>query len=87
MTGAGSESAMVAALFRDGAARNPQRADGRGTCQEWDLLHTIIVTGPDRVLNVRVDPQRNDVALMTAIAHELRHAVELLSDDKNQQRP
>jgi hypothetical protein len=39
------------------------------------------------VLHVRVDPQRNDVALMTAIAHELRHAVELLSDDKNQQRP
>ena len=86
MTGVGSESAMVAALFREGADRYLQRADGRGGCQEWDLLHTVVVTGPDRVLHIRVDPQRDDVALMTAIARELQHAVAALVDDTNQQR-
>jgi hypothetical protein len=44
------------------------------------LLHRVGFAGPYRVLTILVDPQRPDVTLMGAIGHELRHAVEVLSD-------
>jgi hypothetical protein len=44
------------------------------------LLHRVGFAGRYRVLTILVDPQRPDVALMGAIGHELRHAVEVLSD-------
>jgi hypothetical protein len=44
------------------------------------LLHRVGLAGPYRVLTILVDPQRPDVTLMGAIGHELRHAVEVLSD-------
>jgi hypothetical protein len=46
------------------------------------LLHEITVAGAHRVLRIVVDPQRDDIGLMAAIAHELQHAVEVLSDKR-----
>ena len=44
------------------------------------LLHRVGFAGPYRVVTILVDVQRPDVTLMGAIGHELRHAVEVLSD-------
>jgi hypothetical protein len=44
------------------------------------LLLTITKAGDYRMLHIRVDERRKDHDLMVSIAHELRHAVELLSD-------
>jgi hypothetical protein len=43
------------------------------------LLHRIAVSESTRMLYVVVDAQRHDIALMAAIAHELQHAIEVLS--------
>ena len=44
------------------------------------LLHRVGLAGVYRVLTILVDLKRPDVTLMGAIGHELRHAVEVLSD-------
>lgn len=44
------------------------------------LLLTVTVAGPHRILRIVVDTRRDRTALMAAIGHELRHAVEVLSD-------
>jgi len=53
-----------------------------GTCGRLRacLLHRITEAGPHRVLNIIVDAQHRDLALMGAIGHELRHALEVLGD-------
>jgi hypothetical protein len=43
-------------------------------------LHRVEFAGRYRVLTILVDVQRPDVNLIGAIGHELRHAVEVLSD-------
>jgi hypothetical protein len=55
----------------------------RGECKSAVrscLLMSVVIAGPLRALNVRLDLQRPDDQLMGSIAHELRHAVEVLSD-------
>jgi len=42
--------------------------------------HQLIMAGPNRVLHILVDPHRPDWDLMGALGHELRHAIEVLSD-------
>jgi hypothetical protein len=44
------------------------------------LALTVVVAGPHRVLRIVVDGRRDPDTLMAAIGHELRHAVEVLSD-------
>jgi hypothetical protein len=44
------------------------------------LAHRIIVAGPSRILHILVDPRTPDRNLSSAIAHELQHALEVLSD-------
>jgi hypothetical protein len=40
----------------------------------------VTVAGPHRILRVVVNTRRKPIAVMAAIGHELRHAVEVLSD-------
>jgi hypothetical protein len=42
------------------------------------LLTYLIVSGPNRLLHIHVDPRRSDDELMESIGHELQHAVEVL---------
>jgi hypothetical protein len=44
------------------------------------LLLTITKAADYRMLHIKIDERRKDHDLMVSIAHELRHAVELLSD-------
>jgi hypothetical protein len=44
------------------------------------LLLAITKAGDYRLLHIRIDERRKDRDLMVSIAHELRHAIELLSD-------
>jgi hypothetical protein len=44
------------------------------------LLLTVTQAGPNRILHIRVDPRRKNHDLMVSIGHELKHAVELLSE-------
>ena len=44
------------------------------------LALTVTVAGPNRILRIVVDTRRDATTLMAAIGHELRHAVEVLSD-------
>jgi hypothetical protein len=44
------------------------------------LLLAVTKAGDYRMLHIKVDERRKDHDLMVSIAHELRHAVELLSD-------
>ena len=44
------------------------------------LLMEMAISGSNRLLYVLVDTKRADTELMAAIAHELRHAVEVLSN-------
>jgi len=44
------------------------------------LLLAVQVSGPFRVLRIKVDVRRLDCALMARIGHELQHALEVLSD-------
>ena len=41
---------------------------------------TVQVSGPFRVLRIKVDARRRDCTLMALVGHELQHAIELLSD-------
>jgi hypothetical protein len=54
-----------------------------GTCGRGPracFTHQVITAGPYRVLHILVDPHRPDGELMGAVGHELRHAIEVLSD-------
>jgi len=42
------------------------------------LLLTVTQAGPNRILHIKVDPRKKGLDLMVSIAHELRHALELL---------
>jgi hypothetical protein len=44
------------------------------------LVLTVTMAGPHRILRIIVDTRRDRTALMAAIGHELRHAVEVLGD-------
>jgi hypothetical protein len=44
------------------------------------LLLAVQVSGPFRVLRIKVDARRLDCALMASVGHELQHAIEVLSD-------
>jgi hypothetical protein len=43
-------------------------------------LLSVTVAGPNRVLRIEVDPRLKDCELIEGIGHELRHAIEILSD-------
>jgi hypothetical protein len=54
-----------------------------GPCRRGVLAYlalTVTVAGPHRILRIVVDPRRDRRERMAAIGHELRHAVEVLSD-------
>ena len=42
------------------------------------LLTSLVVSGPNRLLHVHVDPRRSDHKLIESLGHELQHAVEVL---------
>jgi hypothetical protein len=44
------------------------------------LVPTVTMAGPHRILRIVVNKRRDPAAVMAAIGHELRHAVEVLSD-------
>jgi hypothetical protein len=44
------------------------------------LVHTVTVAGRNRILHILVDARLVNLDLMESIGHELRHAVEVLSD-------
>jgi hypothetical protein len=44
------------------------------------LAHRVIVAGSMRILHVLVDLRRPDRNLISAIAHEVQHAIEVLGD-------
>ena len=44
------------------------------------LVHTVTMAGPNRLLRVVVDTKKVDWDLMGSMGHELRHAVEVLSN-------
>ena len=47
------------------------------------LLHLVAISGPNRLLQIRVDTHRaRGCSLIVAIGHELHHAIEALSDAK-----
>ena len=47
------------------------------------LVLKVTIAGPNRILRIMVDTRKQDWDLMGSIAHELRHAVEVLSDPAN----
>jgi hypothetical protein len=44
------------------------------------FLHQITAAGPDRVLNIVVNAQDDDLRFIAPIAHEFQHALEVLGD-------
>jgi hypothetical protein len=44
------------------------------------LLLAVTQAGPSRILHIRIDPGRKGHRLMVSIGHELKHALELLSE-------
>ena len=87
---------MLATLIRVAAERSPtfralvaviDATDGivyvsAGRCDRVRacLLHRIAGTGSRRVLTIVVDTKRDEVSVMAAIAHELQHAAEVLTN-------
>jgi hypothetical protein len=54
---------------------------GCGPAKRPCLLHSITISGPNRLLRIRVDhPKPDGCRFVAAIGHELRHAIEVLSD-------
>ena len=43
-------------------------------------LVAVMASGPNRLLHIKVDPAKEDSDLMGSIGHELRHALEVLSE-------
>jgi len=57
----------------------------RGRCRKYDVRACLVlwmaVAGPNRMLRVVVDDRsRSDVDTMASIGHELRHALEVLTE-------
>ena len=52
------------------------RCHGRPAC----LLPSVTVAGPNRILHVRLNTRATERDLIGSIGHELRHAIEVLSD-------
>ena len=91
-----TQSTMLATLIRVAAERSPtfralvaviDATDGivyvpAGRCDRVRacLLHRIAGTGSRRVLTIVVDTKRDEVSVMAAIAHELQHAAEVLTN-------
>ena len=91
-----TENEILKALIREGSERSEtfravvaaiDATDGLvyltvGTCgrPRACLLHRVDVAGPNRVLNIIVNVQDNDLAFISVIAHELQHAVEVLGN-------
>jgi hypothetical protein len=44
------------------------------------LVLVVTQAGPNRILQIRVDPRRKGHDLMVSIGHELKHALELLNE-------
>jgi hypothetical protein len=44
------------------------------------LVLSVTQAGPNRILQIRVDPRRKGHDLMVSIGHELQHALELLNE-------
>jgi hypothetical protein len=44
------------------------------------LVLAVTQAGPNRILQIRVDPRRKGHELMVSIGHELKHALELLNE-------
>jgi hypothetical protein len=44
------------------------------------LVHRVTVAGPNRLLHILVDVRMRDRELISAVAHELQHAMEVLSN-------
>jgi hypothetical protein len=53
-----------------------------GTCRRVSACLVLAVTqaGTYRILHIKVDGRKNRVGVLTAIGHELRHAIELLQE-------
>lgn len=51
------------------------------------LAHAVTVVGPNRVLRVMVSPTELGIDAIALMAHELRHAMEVLSDPTVRSRP
>jgi hypothetical protein len=45
------------------------------------LLMSVTVSGPHRLLHVRVDTSRDSNSVIASIGHELQHAIEALSEE------
>jgi hypothetical protein len=45
------------------------------------LLSTVTAAADNRVLRILIDEQRTGIDLMSAIGHELQHAIEIVSDE------
>jgi hypothetical protein len=81
------EAARHSATFRDIVAAI-ETSDGLVYVQEGRCVHgvrscllfSVTVAGPYRLLRVRVDPRLASEEVMGLLGHELRHAVEVLSD-------
>ena len=56
-----------------------EQGKGRNGVRAY-LALTVTVAGPHRILRIIVDTRTEHAALLAAIGHELRHAVEVLSD-------
>lgn len=46
------------------------------------FMHSVELAGPYRLLRVKVDLRRSALETMAAVGHELRHALEILSDPR-----
>lgn len=97
-SGVRTPSPVITMLIRDGAERSatvrgllsavamtygivyitPARCGRVRAC----LLHRINMAGPHRVLHILIDPLLHDDDVIVALAHELQHAVEVLSDPR-----
>lgn len=81
------EAAVQSKTFR-GLIEQINGTDGivyivQGTCGHGVracLTFTITSAGPNRVLRILIDQGKTDREAMRSIGHELRHAIEVLSD-------
>lgn len=44
------------------------------------MAHTVAQAGPYRLLRVNIDPRKTDLETVVALAHELRHTLEVLAE-------
>jgi hypothetical protein len=71
--------ALIGRIQRtDGIVYVEEDTCGRGV--RACLVMAVTMAGPYRLLRVRLDPQKSDDEAMASLGHELRHAVEILSE-------